>query len=585
MAIDMDRISLHLAKTGTVNGNFVVQVYEADGDGFPASPPLASSTIDLATVSTAAWHDFTLSSSVDVSDKRYVIQLKMQIGSGSIAGWQLYWTKAGAGGTAALGSISLDSGSSWTSSAVNAYRAYEGVTLIDSTPTGVGSSIIDSAFTFLGSSFDLTVSLHGDLEPFGAGWGSLFGNAYAQLLRVDSTPIILNRIDFRLGKWSEPSAGGIRTKLYTDVAGLPGVQIGGNLSSVFVQDTGLKDYTFQTVYDSVTGVSLDANTDYWIVYEQVGQFGSQQWTGPTVVSEVDFLSNYASKWSFSLDGGTTWNTTVVDDQTGFRFFCVEDTASPPQKATDPYFENEDNSIPSGTGGLTLFWTDPGAGEPEAADTYDVYFGTDFGGPDYLAAEDVPAGSEFWTIPEDIHKLMGDIPVNWLNEAQTYEWQIVSKNAGGETDGDIWEFTTTAVRGLGGARNPTPTDELTNVSAQIATLTWEGCEGSALNRVYMGLTPGNLSFYKSVAGTTLEVDPTMFGMPYISAIYWRVDTQRDLGENIGTIGVTGNEWYFITKGIHGGGGGNVPAYGVGAGRPVVRMLCAIANDIFWYEDII
>jgi hypothetical protein len=169
-------------------------------------------------------------------------------------------------------------------------------------------------------------------------------------------------------------------------------------------------------------------------------------------------------------------------------WTVPTVSGPPAKATNPDFADEDNSIGNGIElNNPLSWTDPGAGTETAALTFDVLFGTDFGFPGTAVkvAEDVVVGSQYWYIPENISTILGKIPQKWLNAAQGYKWRVDSKNAAGTTTGDTWDFTTTLTLGLSGARNPTPITTATGQSVTINSFTWEGCEGSTTNTVYMG----------------------------------------------------------------------------------------------------
>jgi hypothetical protein len=250
----------------------------------------------------------------------------------------------------------------------------------------------------------------------------------------------------------------------------------------------------------------------------------------------------------------------------------EAEADAPDKASNPVPENEDTSVKPNIP-LYLTWEDPGAGTAHQSTSYDLYFGTDFGGADYLAAADIPAGYEYWEVPENIHQLMGNIGINYLNALQGYEWYIVSKNDAGETKGDTWTFTTVANSLLGKATTPTPETEAIDQNPGISLLTWEGCEGSATNKIYMGTTSGSLSFYRSVDGATLSVNPSSFHPAFGGTVYWRVDTSNSFA------GTTGDEWSFSTFSLF----GSPPASATGA-LPTIRLLCAIANNKFWYEDL-
>jgi hypothetical protein len=415
--------------------------------------------------------------------------------------------------------------------------------------------------------------LHGDLEPFGVGWGTTSDNMYAQLLRVGSTPIYLQRIDVRIGRWNDPP-GYIQCQLWSDNSGSPGSKIGTTLATTAVIDTGVKDYTWQTVYNSGIGKSLSANTDYWVTCEASSlQFGTVQWTGDTVVADVGYLSNYTSVWYFSTNDGSSWNIGTADQMT-FRYWGEE--AAAPEKPINPSPIHQETKLPNGIAVNAFTWEDGGAGELNAADSFIVNFGTDFGGPDYEAETGNTTLS--WLIPENIHQLMGDLPVKYLNRAQGYEWRIDAVNAAGTTQGDVWEFTTTAELYLGKARNPTPASEATGIKSTRQTITWEGCEGSAKNTLYYGTVSGQLSKAKALSGSTLSLDVTSLHLTPGVKYYWRVDTEQGAGTQFAA-SITGDEWWFVVDNDI-----TEDPSGVGA-LPTIRVLVALTDTCLWYEDLI
>ena len=253
-------------------------------------------------------------------------------------------------------------------------------------------------------------------------------------------------------------------------------------------------------------------------------------------------------------------------------------AAPPEKAINPFYLDEENSVAAGIAlNDPLSWEDGTGGEP--ATSYDVWFGTDFGFPGTATKVAEGITDLFWVIPEDISVILGKISQHWLNAAQGYTWRIDSINDGGTTTGDEWTFTTSLKIGMGGAHSPTPITTTTGVAQTTTALKWKGCEGSTKIIMYLGTATGELTKYKESSSTlTADIGPAHLG--YNTLYYWRVDT---LGLKVGPsdfFTITGNEWTFTTAAF----AGDVPTYGVGA-KPTIRIVTAVANNVFWYEDLI
>ena len=135
----------------------------------------------------------------------------------------------------------------------------------------------------------------------------------------------------------------------------------------------------------------------------------------------------------------------------------------PEKPVVIYPEHEQTKVANGVS-IPLVWSDGGYGEANAATSFDIYLDSGLGAsdPDHLVAEDVypeAADNIFeWYIPEDIHQQMGDISREYLGKGTEYFWRIVAKKDDEETDGDVWDFRTSLVKGLGAPYYPTPETE-------------------------------------------------------------------------------------------------------------------------------
>jgi len=90
-----------------------------------------------------------------------------------------------------------------------------------------------------------------------------------------------------------------------------------------------------------------------------------------------------------------------------------------------------------------------------------------------------------------------------------------------------------------ASNPNPAHGTTNVSINLAQLTWTNGAGSVSNELYFGTNPSALTLVQS---GTLATSWTIAGGPlnYLTTYYWRVD---EIGDTCNTAGVN---WSFTTE---------------------------------------
>ncbi|GAB4300445.1 MAG: hypothetical protein Kow0098_27840 [Ignavibacteriaceae bacterium] len=89
-----------------------------------------------------------------------------------------------------------------------------------------------------------------------------------------------------------------------------------------------------------------------------------------------------------------------------------------------------------------------------------------------------------------------------------------------------------------ASNPNPPHGASNVSINIAELTWDNGAGAISNELYFGTDPGSLALVQS---GTLATSWTVAGpLVYNTTYYWRVD---EIGDTCTT---TGSVWSFTTE---------------------------------------
>jgi hypothetical protein len=200
------------------------------------------------------------------------------------------------------------------------------------------------------------------------------------------------------------------------------------------------------------------------------------WTSPGVgTGEVRL---YVASHQGGQDSGP--NTDIV-------LVASEGAATPPQ-CTDPNppdlaTDVQVNVVLSWTGSADVWW-------------YNVFFGT-INPPPYI---DFQPETEF-------------TPLN-VQPNTTYYWKINPANGNGDTEGEIWQFTTIA--DLVPPVNPNPSDHELVVPI-FATLSWDTVTGANAYLVYFG--PDTPPDYVATV-TEPSFDPAG-EMAYETTYYWRV----------------------------------------------------------------
>ena len=159
------------------------------------------------------------------------------------------------------------------------------------------------------------------------------------------------------------------------------------------------------------------------------------------------------------------------------------------------------------------------------DTFDVYFGTS--SPPVLYESDHP--SPDYALPN-------------LDSCTLYYWKIVAKNAGGETSGSEWSFTTNNEPPIT-PYSPTPTHGSTGKNLTL-TLEWEGGDynpnDTVVYDVYFGKSSPPSLLQANVASRSYVVSGLDNGQNY----YWKI-VARD-NATCGTHETISPIWNFITK---------------------------------------
>ena len=256
---------------------------------------------------------------------------------------------------------------------------------------------------------------------------------------------------------------------------------------------------------------------------------------------------------------------------------------PPEKPIDPIPEDEHDGMRPGGSQANIKWTDGGAGEGNAATSYDVYFGTVEAGMELVSEGQA---NRKWVVPIDYHD---DPDIEYLKRNEEYEWRIDAINENGTTEGDEWTFETSPVYFLGKTTEPTPEFEATGISPTVESISWQGGGGQVKYDIYFGTSAETLELVERIDATNqLRFAVESFGAGKLSIAgsaisYWRVDAVNGWGV------VTGDVWSFTASELKypdpTGGAAAGPGLPAGKGGTLtVRRLISAANNKIWYEDV-
>ena len=330
------------------------------------------------------------------------------------------------------------------------------------------------------------------------------------------------------------------------------------------------------------GETLTSGNKYAIVINALS--ANPPVTGYTNVYYSD--TNQTGGLILSHDGETIWlDTYFATLDVNFRTYKTG--AEAPTKATNPTPTDSDTDVDFS--GFQLSWDDGGG-----ADTFDVYIGETGAVTSVSSAQ---AGTTYTTTLAELETIFGVSPID-----QIIYWRIDATNDDGTTTGDEWNFDARPAK----ATVPSPTDANTDIVLGL-TLTWTGSDVASSYDTLADIGDGLVSQSTELASATWTPSPTIFD--YITEYTWRVDSINSFGTT------EGDEWTFTTlqfapPGVtyfydgyyyrllidSSGDYGDHPADGGVEDTDYVvlvyeanfirtnRVLVAVAENRFWYEDI-
>lgn len=217
------------------------------------------------------------------------------------------------------------------------------------------------------------------------------------------------------------------------------------------------------------------------------------------------ILNYNTTYYWRIDSKNSAGTT-----TGVLWSFTTQAPPPPAQVTSPNPSNGTANIPITT---PLIWA-----TASGATSYDVYF-DDFSPPTTFRA---------------------NVSVTSYNPSitysETYYWQIDSKNTGGTTTGNIWNFQTEAepIVPPDQVTSPDPTNGATDIPI-TQQLGWASAIGATSYDVYFDDFSPPTTFKANVSSTSYNPG----SLDYSETYYWQIDSKNNDGTT------TGNVWSFTT----------------------------------------
>lgn len=190
------------------------------------------------------------------------------------------------------------------------------------------------------------------------------------------------------------------------------------------------------------------------------------------------------------------------------------------------------------------------------DSYKVYFGTEFEGPELIGT---------------VTTKYIDVDDQFIDPGLTYEWYVKAVYGTEEVDSELWTFDTEGIGvALGVPYSPTPADTATNVPLSTELLEWlcytpDGQFGGAVTYdVYFnGEKIGNTNV-KNIAMPRQQ-------LAYNTTYSWYVVVRNSASSNVGPT------WTFTTAAL-----AESPVGGADGTR--TKRLIAAADDKIWIEEL-
>jgi len=161
-----------------------------------------------------------------------------------------------------------------------------------------------------------------------------------------------------------------------------------------------------------------------------------------------------------------------------------------------------------------------------ADTYDIYFGKSI--PIPLVESDHPTSD--YTIPYN------------LDSCTLYYWKIIAKNAGGETSGSQWSFTTGNEPPII-PHTPTPVYDATGQNLSL-TLSWYCADANPNDSLVYDIYLGTVSPPPLILSNHGDTNYTVYGLDNDKTYYWKIVAKDDA--TCGTHDTASPIWKFKTK---------------------------------------
>jgi hypothetical protein len=262
--------------------------------------------------------------------------------------------------------------------------------------------------------------------------------------------------------------------------------------------TGVSTSPTLTWSGAASGVTFDVyfGTANPPVTKVVSAQAAASYTPATLAAGTTYYWQVASINSNGSTLGSVWSFTTA-------------AVSPPAAPSNPSPANGATNVATN---VTLSWTGAGSGI-----TFDVYLDT-VNPPVAKVSTAQSAGTYGPTA---------------LARATTYYWKIVAINAGGQTAGSVWSFTTIP-NAPPAPGSPNPADSATNVAIS-ATLTWSGAGSGITFDVYLDTV--NPPVAKVATGqsaatfTSTKLEATTY--------YWKIVAINAGGQTAGPV------WSFLT----------------------------------------
>ena len=292
--------------------------------------------------------------------------------------------------------------------------------------------------------------------------------------------------------------------------------------------------TISAPNNGATGVAIDANLSW--------SGGNSQCAGLTATYDVYFGTTNPPPLDHNNGSTKNWDPGVLQHNTTYywRIATTDDNGTatgpvwsfttepagcvlPPTTAaiTSPANGGSDVSI-----NVNIVWTGGTSQCPGLTATYDVHFGT---------SNPPPFNHSNGTVKS--------FDPGTLLYATTYYWQIVAKDANGQTAGPVWSFTTEppCLDPPSAACTPSPANNATNRN-ENSNLAWQcgtsACGLAVTYDVYLGTTE-TLGEEQKV-GTTATKSLDLPRLRSSTKYYWKVVTKDANGSTSSPV------WNFTTR---------------------------------------